>query len=87
MLANTEFRSVPLSHKAPPPPPPGISQLADSDDSTYEEIGVQASEIKNAFLDDRKSLEDVIPSQLLLSAASRNEVAPRKQAPFVDSSP
>ena len=64
-----------------------LSQLADGDDSTYQEIGVQASEIKNAFLDDRKSLENVIPSELLLTAAGRNEVAPRKQAPLVDSSP
>ena len=64
-----------------------LSQLADGNDSTYEEIGIQASEIKNAFLDDRKSLEDVIPSELLVSAENRNELAPRKQAPFVDSLP
>jgi len=64
-----------------------LSQLTDSDDSTYEEIGVQASEITNAFLDDRKSLKDVIPSELLLTADGRNEVTPRKQKPFVDSSP
>ena len=50
-----------------------LAELTDSDDSSHSEIGVHASEVKNAFLDDRKTLEDVIPSELLAIAADRNE--------------
>ena len=63
-----------------------LSALADGDDLTYADIGVQAGAIKNTFLDDRKSLEDAIPSDLLLTAEERSEVAPRNQAPFDEGS-
>jgi len=55
-----------------------ISQLEDAGDSAMEEIAIHAAGIRNAFFDDRKNMEDVIPPVLLVSVTDRTEVPPRK---------
>jgi hypothetical protein len=57
-----------------------ISHLkADPDDPVKENIALHAAAIRNAFFDDRKNMEDVIPAALLhLADKKRSETAPRK---------
>jgi hypothetical protein len=59
-----------------------ISHLkADPDSPTKEKIALQASAIRNAFFDDRKSMEEVIPAVLLEPESKRKpESTPRKRA-------
>jgi hypothetical protein len=52
-------------------------------DADMEETAIHASNIRNAFFDDRKRMEDVIPPVLLVKASyHEKEVAPRKQTPL-----
>jgi len=57
-----------------------IADLEDAGDAAMEEIAIHASRIRNAFFDDRKSMEEVIPPVLLVSIQDRQEVPPRKMA-------
>ena len=43
-----------------------------------EEVAIQASAIRNAFFDNRKQMEDVIPPVLLVAMDDRIEISPRK---------
>ena len=43
-----------------------------------EEIAIQAAAIRNAFFDNRKQMEDVIPKVLLVTVGDRVEISPRK---------
>ena len=43
-----------------------------------EEVAIHAAAIRNAFFDDRKRMEDVIPPVLLVSFKDREEVSPRR---------
>jgi hypothetical protein len=54
-----------------------LSRLEDSDNSEMEEIAIHASAVRNAFFDNRKTMEDVIPRVLLVTMDGRMEVAPR----------
>ena len=54
-----------------------ISMLEDSGNSEIEEIAIHASAVRNAFFDDRKTMEDVIPPVLLVMLDDRKEVPPR----------
>jgi hypothetical protein len=56
-----------------------ISMLEDSGNSEIEEIAIHASAVRNAFFDDRKRMNDVIPPVLLMTADDRKEVPPRRQ--------
>ncbi len=56
-----------------------ISALEDAGDSAMEEVAIHAAEIRNAFFDDRKKMEDVIPPVLLVTVTDRVEAPPRKQ--------
>ncbi len=56
-----------------------ISQLEDSGDSEIEEIAIHAASVRNAFFDNRKRMEDVIPPVLLVTIDDRKEVPPRRQ--------
>lgn len=56
-----------------------IAALEDGDNSQMEEVAIHASSIRNAFFDDRKRMEDVIPPVLLVTVEDRKEVAPRRQ--------
>jgi hypothetical protein len=49
-------------------------------DQEMEEIAIHAAAIRNAFFDDKKRMEDIIPPVLLVKASyHEKEVAPRKR--------
>jgi hypothetical protein len=54
-----------------------LSDLEGKEDSEMEEIAIHASSVRNAFFDDRKEMEDVIPPVLLVTLDDRTEVPPR----------
>jgi hypothetical protein len=56
-----------------------ISRLEDAGDAEMEEVAIHASAIRNAFFDDRKRMEDVIPPVLLVTVDDRKETAPRRR--------
>ena len=58
-----------------------ISQLEGvGTDQEMEEIAIHASSIRNAFFDDKKRMEDIIPPVLLVKASyHEKETAPRKR--------
>ena len=64
-----------------------ISSLEDAKDSEMEEVAIHASAIRNAFFDDRKEMEGVIPPVLLVSGNGRPEVAPRNTRPVNAAAP
>ena len=55
-----------------------IADLEDAGDPEMEEVAIHAAAIRNAFFDDRKRMEDVIPPVLLVTVQDRQELAPRK---------
>jgi IS1 family transposase len=57
-----------------------ISELEDPSNPEMEEIAIHAAAIRNAFFDDKKNMEDVIPPVLLVTIEDRKEVAPREQS-------
>lgn len=56
-----------------------LSTLEDAGDADMEEIAIHANGIRNAFFDDRKKMEDVIPPVLLVTVEEREEIQPRKR--------
>ncbi len=56
-----------------------LSELEGADNAEMEEVAIHASAIRNAFFDDKKSMESVIPPVLLVTMTDRNEVPPRKR--------
>lgn len=56
-----------------------ISQLEEAGDPELEEIAIHAAAIRNAFFDDTKRLEGVIPPVLLVSGRKHEEVEPRSE--------
>jgi hypothetical protein len=59
-----------------------ISHLEEAGDQELEEIAIHAAAIRNAFFDDTKRLESVIPPVLLVSGRKHEEIAPREERPF-----
>jgi hypothetical protein len=55
-----------------------FSKLEGEGNTEVEEVAVHAAAIQNAFLDNRKQLEDVIPPVLLVTMDDRVEISPRK---------
>lgn len=55
-----------------------ISDLEDAGDAQMEEVAIHAAAIRNAFFDDRKRMEDVIPPVLLVSVKESDELSPRR---------
>jgi hypothetical protein len=55
-----------------------ISELEDAGNPEMEEVAIHAADIRNAFFDDRKRMDDVIPPVLLVTSGDRQEVPPRK---------
>jgi hypothetical protein len=55
-----------------------LSKLQGQGSTDSEEIAIQASAIRNAFFDNRKQMEDVIPPVLLVSLGDRKEIPPRR---------
>jgi hypothetical protein len=60
-----------------------ISNLEDAGDAQMEEVAIHAASIRNAFFDDRKRMEDVIPPVLLVTFMDRDEVPPRRTSTTV----
>jgi hypothetical protein len=60
-----------------------IANLEDAGDAQMEEVAIHAAAIRNAFFDDRKRMEDVIPPVLLVSSKDREEVPPRRTSTAV----
>jgi hypothetical protein len=58
-----------------------IADLESAADPQMEGVAMHASAIRNAFFDDRKKMENVIPPVLLVTVDSRNEVPPRRRIP------
>ena len=58
-----------------------VAELESAADPRMEEVACHASMIRNAFFDDRKKMENVIPPVLLVGVDLRNEVPPRRRIP------
>jgi hypothetical protein len=58
-----------------------VADLESAADPQMEEVAWHASMIRNAFFDDRKKMESVIPPVLLVGKDLRNEVPPRRRIP------
>jgi len=56
-----------------------LSELEDSGKPDMEEVANHAGTIRNAFFDNRKAMDDVIPPVLLVSFDERKETEPRKR--------
>ena len=54
-----------------------ISGLEGAGDAHMEEVAIHASSIRNAFFDDRKRMDEVIPPVLLVAVKEREETSPR----------
>lgn len=59
-----------------------ISDLEDASDASIQEVAIHANAIRNAFFDDRKRMEDVIPPVLLVTMDDREEIGPRRSSPL-----
>ncbi len=57
-----------------------ISELESAEDAEMEEVAIHASEVRNAFFDDRKRMEDVIPPVLLVTIDDRLQIPTRRRA-------
>ncbi len=56
-----------------------LSELEEAGNHDMEEVAIHAAGIRNAFFDDRKNMEEVIPPVLLVSMGDRQEVPVRKR--------
>ncbi len=56
-----------------------LSELEEGGNRDLEEVAIHAAGIRNAFFDDRKQMEDVIPPVLLVTVGDRQEVPVRKR--------
>ncbi len=57
-----------------------IAALEEAGNAEMEDVAIHAASIRNAFFDDRKRMEDVIPPVLLVTVEDRQETAPRRDA-------
>lgn len=64
-----------------------IAALEQDDNPAMEEVAIHASSIRNAFFDDRKRMEDVIPPVLLVTVEDRKEISPRRMAQLASDRP
>ena len=55
-----------------------LSGIVAHHSTDMEEIAIHASAIRNAFFDNRKQMDDVIPPVLLVTLDDRVEISPRK---------
>jgi hypothetical protein len=54
-----------------------LSELEGQGNTDMEEVAIHSSAIRNAFFDNRKQMEDVIPPVLLVTVDDRVEISPR----------
>ncbi len=59
-----------------------ISELEGNSNSDREEVAIHSGNIRNAFFDNQRKMEDVIPPVLLVNASERKEIFPRKRKKF-----
>ena len=59
-----------------------ISELEGNSNSDTEEVAIHSGNIRNAFFDNQRKMEDVIPPVLLVNASERKEIFPRKRKKF-----
>ncbi len=64
-----------------------LSELEGAENQEMEEVAIHAAAIRNAFFDDKKNMENVIPPVLLVTMSDRNEVPPRKRVVVADERP
>jgi hypothetical protein len=64
-----------------------IADLEDAGNTEMDEVAMHASAIRNAFFDDHKRMEDVIPPVLLVTVKDRKEVPPRHLAHVANDKP
>jgi hypothetical protein len=64
-----------------------ISDLEDAGNTEMDEVAIHGAAIRNAFFDDHKRMEDVIPPVLLVTVTDRKEISPRKLAHVVNEKP
>jgi len=64
-----------------------ISDLEDAGNTEMDEVAIHAAAIRNAFFDDRKRMEDVIPPVLLVTVTDRKEISPRRLAHVANEKP
>ena len=64
-----------------------ISDLEDAGNTEMDEVAIHAAAIRNAFFDDRKRMEDVIPPVLLVTVKDRKEIPPRRLAHVANEKP
>lgn len=55
-----------------------LSELEASGHSEMEEVAIHTANVRQAYFDDRKSMEDVIPPVLLVTLDDRAEIPPRR---------
>jgi hypothetical protein len=55
-----------------------LGDLHSGEDREIEEVAIHASAIRQAFFDDRRKMEDVIPPVLLVTLDDRAEIEPRR---------
>lgn len=58
-----------------------LSDLNEPGNAQMEEVAIHASNVRQAFFDDRKMMSDVIPPVLLVEVDNRVEVSPSKGHP------
>lgn len=64
-----------------------ISDLEDAGNTEMDEVAIHGAAIRNAFFDDHKRMEDVIPPVLLVTVTDRKEISPRRLAHVVNEKP
>jgi len=57
-----------------------IAALEEAGNPEMEDVAIHGASIRNAFFDDRKRMEDVIPPVLLVTVEDRQETSPRREA-------
>jgi len=57
-----------------------IAALEEAGNAEMEDVAIHGASIRNAFFDDRKRMEDVIPPVLLVTVEDRQETSPRREA-------
>lgn len=61
-----------------------LAKLEGRGNTSMEEIAIHATAIQNAFFDNRRQMEEVIPKVLLSTVEDRAEIAPRKLVRMAD---
>jgi hypothetical protein len=64
-----------------------VSDLEDAGNAEMDEVAIHGAAIRNAFFDDHKRMEDVIPPVLLVTVTDRKEIPPRKLANVANDKP